>query len=202
MPEQRETVLIVPEGLATDKPVPLLVMFHGTNGSAEKVRPFFEQYAQQHKFLLLLPQSTYLTWDLTIAGHGPDLEKLDRALSTVASHFLIDTQRFGFCGHSDGGSYSLSVGVSNGDLLSHVIVLSGGFINVYQLIGEPLIFVAHSHEDEQLPVDTSGRKHARILKEAGYEVEYLEFSGRHAIYPHVVEKAMEFFLKRDKPSAA
>ena len=199
---ERDTQLIVPEGLAAGAPAPLLVMFHGANGSAEKVLPFFEHLAQQHRFLLLVPQSSFVTWDLTIGGNGPDLERLDAALTKVATHFAIDPQRFGFCGFSDGASYSLSIGVSNGDLLSHVIVLSGGFMNAYLPVGKPLVFIAHSPEDEQLPIDSSGRKHVRQLREAGYEVEYCEFSGRHVIHPPVVEQAIGFFLTRDKPKDA
>ena len=193
--EERDTLLIVPEGLAPNRPVPLLVMFHGANGRADKVLPFLEPHALQHKFLLLVPQSTYVTWDLTIGGHGPDLERLNKALTEVASRFLIDPKHFGFAGFSDGASYSISTGVSNGDLLSHVIMMSGGFMNAYQPVGKPLVFIAHSPEDEQLPINTSGKKYARILKEAGYDVDYFEFNGRHVIHPHVVDKAIDFFLK-------
>ncbi|MBS1187095.1 MAG: putative hydrolase [Burkholderiaceae bacterium] len=197
---ERDTILVVPEGMEASKPVRLLVMFHGANGSAEKVLPFFEHHAHQRNFLLLVPQSTFATWDLTIAGNGPDLERLDQALAEIASRYEIDRNHFGFCGFSDGASYSLSIGVSNGDRLSHVIALSGGFMNAYQPIGKPLIFIAHSPEDEQLPIDASGRKHVRQLKEAGYEVEYFEFNGRHVIHPHVVERAVDFFLNRSKSS--
>ncbi len=193
--DERDTLLIVPEGLEPNRPVPLLVMFHGANGHADKVLPFLEPHALQHQFLLLIPQSTYPTWDLTIAGHGPDLARLDTALTKVASHFLIDRNHFGFAGFSDGASYSLSTGISNGDLLSHVIMMSGGFMNAYQPVGKPLLFIAHSPEDEQLPIEKSGKKYARILKEAGYDVDYFEFSGLHVIHPHVVDKAIEFFLK-------
>jgi phospholipase/carboxylesterase len=181
--EERDTVLVVPEGLEPGVPVPLLVMFHGASGSAEKVLPFFEEHANKRKFLLLVPQSMFVTWDLTIAGNGPDLARLDKALTEVAAHFPIERDHFGFAGFSDGGSYSLSIGVSNGDLLSHVIMLSGGFMNAYQPIGKPLVFIAHSPEDEQLPIDISGLKFAKMLKSAGYDVEYVEFSGRHVIHP-------------------
>jgi phospholipase/carboxylesterase len=191
---ERDTVLFVPEGLDLSTPVPLLVIFHGANGNTENILPFFDDYANQHKFLLLVPQSTFVTWDLSVGGHGPDLERLNKALFEVASRFPITNEHFGLAGFSDGASYALSVGVSNGDLLSHVIVLSGGFMNAYQPIGKPRLFIAHSPKDEQLPIDKSGRKHAALLKNAGYEVNYLEFDGAHTIDPVVVEKSIEFFL--------
>jgi phospholipase/carboxylesterase len=191
---ERDTMLFVPDGLDLGAPIPLLVTFHGASGHAESMLSFFEDYANKHKFLLLVPQSTFVTWDLSIGGHGPDLERLNKALAEVASRFPITNEHFGLAGFSDGASYALSVGVSNGDLISHVIVLSGGFMNAYQPIGKPRLFIAHSPKDEQLPIDKSGRKHATLLINAGYEVNYLEFDGAHTIDPVVVEKAVNFFL--------
>ena len=146
---ERDTILVVPEGLDTDKPVKLLVMFHGAGGSAEKVMPFFRDWAEKEKFLLMVPQSTYITWDLTVGGNGPDLEKLEKGLEEVASRYNIDKNHFGFCGFSDGASYSLSIGLSNGEIVSHVIALSGGFMNLYVPRGKPLVFIAHSPEENQ-----------------------------------------------------
>jgi len=192
--EERDTLLFVPEGIKNDVPVPLLVMFHGAAGHAQKVLPFLVEHAKKHRFLLMLPQSIYPTWDLTVGGHGPDLERLENALAIVSDHFLIDASHFGFAGFSDGGSYALSTGITNGNLVSHVIVFSGGFMNVYHRDGKPLIFIAHSPEDEQLNIRTSGLKHYNMLKTEGYPVHFEMFSGPHIIHPPVVEKAISFFL--------
>ena len=194
--EERDTLLIVPEGLEPGKPVPLLVMFHGAGGSAEKVLPFLEMHAKTNGFLLMIPQSTYPTWDITIGGHGPDIERLEKALSVVSSCFNIDPQHFAFAGFSDGASYALSTGITNGNLLSHVIVFSGGFMNVYQPEGKPRVFISHSPEDEQLNIKTSGLKHYNQLKKEGYDVHFQMFSGLHIIHPPVVEKAVSFFMEK------
>ena len=194
-PNERDTLLFVPEGLDTSKPAKLLVMFHGAGGSAQKVLPDFQSHAEKHKFLLMLPQSTYQTWDLTVGGNGPDLQKLDQALADLNTHFTIDTGHFGFCGFSDGASYSLSIGLSNGHILSHIIALSGGFMNLYVPRGKPKVFIAHSPEDEQLPMNTSGLFHYKELKQNGYDVIFHEFHGRHLIHQPVVEAALDFFLK-------
>ena len=132
-----------------------------------------------------------------MAGHGPDLDRLERALQKISTHFLLDKKHLGLAGFSDGASYALSTGLSNGDWVSHVIALSGGFMNVYKPLGKPAIFIAHSPEDEQLPINTTGRKHATQLENAGYEVEYLEFSGPHVIQQPVVDRAIEFFLTKN-----
>jgi phospholipase/carboxylesterase len=192
--DERDAVLVVPQGLKADRPVPLLVMFHGAGGSADKVLPFLNDHAQQRGFLLLLPQSQFPTWDLVIGGNGPDLERLEQALGEVASRFRVDPARLGFAGFSDGGSYALSAGVTNGDIASHVMVFSAGFMSVFKQNGSPRIFIAHGLEDEQLPIETSARPHVARLKAAGYDVTAVEFRGPHHIAPAVVTLAMDFFL--------
>ena len=192
---ERDAVLIVPDGLQSGIPVALLVMFHGAGGSADKVLPFLIDHARQHGFLLLLPQSQFPTWDIVVGGNGPDLERLDKALSEVASRFSIDPSHLGVAGFSDGGSYALSVGVTNGDVVSHVIAFSAGFMSVLQQNGTPRIFIAHGLEDEQLPIETSAHPHVTKLKAAGYDVTPFEFRGKHRIEPPVVALAIDFFLK-------
>ncbi|VVE61916.1 esterase [Pandoraea anapnoica] len=192
--ETRDAVLYVPADLPTDKPVPLFVMFHGAGGFPEKVLPFIEPHADQHKFLVLAPHSTFPTWDIVIGGNGPDLERLQAALRAVAARYCIDAQHVAFAGFSDGASYALSIGVTNGDIASHVIAFSGGFMSIFVQEGLPKVFIAHGLIDEQLPIATSGRQNANKLKAAGYDVQYVEFDGLHIIEPGVVARAIDFFL--------
>jgi phospholipase/carboxylesterase len=192
---QRDAVLYVPQQIRAGAAVPLLVMFHGAGGSAEKILPFFEQHAEQHGFLLLAPQSQLPTWDLVIGGNGPDLEQLNAALNTVAGHFLLEPERLGFAGFSDGASYALSIGVTNGDIVSHVMALSGGFMSIFIQEGAPQVFIAHGLADEQLAIETCGRANAAQLKAAGYQVDYIEFNGKHVIQPAIAGLAVDFFLR-------
>lgn len=193
-PEGREAVLVVPEGLPADAPVPLLVMFHGAGGEANRVLPHLVAHARARRFLLLAPQSMFPTWDVVIGGHGPDLQRLDGALAVVASHFRIDAAQLAFAGFSDGGSYALSLGLTNGDVASHVIGLSAGFMNSFTQIGTPKVFLAHGRSDSQLPIETSAHLHAKRLLDGGYDLTLQPFDGDHVIVPWVVARAMEFFL--------
>ena len=190
----RDAILYAPSGLDPHEPVPLFVMFHGAGGFPEKVLPFIEEHAERDKFLVLAPHSTYATWDIVIGGSGPDLERLDRALVEVTSRYRIDHNRLAFAGFSDGASYALSIGITNGDIASHVIAFSGGFMSVFTQEGAPKVFIAHGLADEQLPIETSGRANAAKLKAAGYDVQYIEFNGLHAIQPAITSMAIEFFL--------
>ena len=193
-PEGREAVLVVPEGLGLDVAVPLLVFFHGAGGDANKILPHVVRWARARRFLLLAPQSLLPTWDLVIGGHGPDLERLEIALAQVSAHFRIDPARLAFAGFSDGGSYALSVGLTNGDVASHVIALSAGFMNTFVRHGSPKVFIAHGRSDSQLPMETSARPHALKLLEEGVDLTLQPFDGDHVIVPEVVEQAIIFFL--------
>lgn len=191
----RDYVLIVPAGIDAATPTPLMVLFHGGGGSAEKILPVMQGHAETHKFLLLVPQSLMPTWDIVIAGNGPDCERLDLALAEVASRFMLNRQRFAFAGHSDGGSYALSNGLCNGDIVTHVLAFSAGFMTVLHQEGAPYIFVAHGRKDEQTPVETAGRAHATRLHRAGYDVTYIEYDGPHQSQPHIVEAGVLYFLR-------
>lgn len=192
--DERDTMLYVPVSLPKDKAATLLVMFHGARGTSDTVLALLEQHAEEHGFLLLVPQSQFVTWDLAMGGNGPDLARLERALSKVAAHFQLDARHLGFAGFSDGGSYALSIGLTNGQIVSHVIALSPGFMSVHIPEGTPSIFIAHGADDTQLPARAHGRKHASKLEVDGYPVTYVEFEDGHIIRPHVLDQAIRFFL--------
>jgi len=121
--------------------------------------------------------------------------RLHQALMSVTSRYRLDRDHLAFAGFSDGASYALSIGITNGDIASHVIAFSGGFMSIFTQEGAPKVFIAHGLVDEQLPIATSGRANATRLKAAGYDVQYVEFNGLHAIQPVIVGMAIQFFLK-------
>lgn len=200
--EIRDAHLVVPEGLDPAAPTPLMVLFHGGGGHAEKILPMMEHHALTQGFLLLVPQSRYPTWDIVIAGNGPDRERLDVALAAVNARYRLDPSRICFAGHSDGGSYALSLGLTNGQFVSHIIVSSAGFMSVHHQEGAPRIFMSHGLQDTQIPIDRSARKHSALLKQAGYDITYMEYNGPHAWQPPVAALSVGFFLNDPPPLAA
>jgi predicted esterase len=82
-------------------------------------------------------------------------------------------------------------------------VSSAGFLSVQAQAGAPRVFISHGTRDEQIPIERSGRTHARLLREAGYDVTFVEYDGPHAYDPAVVRRAVAFFMdERDTTSAA
>ncbi|MBA4072447.1 MAG: hypothetical protein C0497_11510 [Gemmatimonas sp.] len=70
--------------------------------------------------MLLAVDSRERTWDFAGGIFGPDIAFIDTALADTFSRYRIDAQRMEIGEVSDGATMSLAVGLSNGDLFSHV----------------------------------------------------------------------------------
>jgi phospholipase/carboxylesterase len=124
-----------------------------------------------------------------------DVAFLDRALRHTFQRCRIDPAQIALAGFSDGASYALSLGVSNGDLFSHLVGYSPGFLNTSPpLVGEPRIFVSHGTQDPVLSVSLSRALIVPELRNAGYDVTYREFDGGHEVPAEISEEALDWFL--------
>ena len=145
--------------------------------------------------IVLAPDSREVTWDLALGGFGPDVAFLDEALQFTFDRCRVDPTRIALGGFSDGASYALSLGVSNGDLFSHLIAYSPGFyLPATPIVGLPPVFVSHGTEDPILPVSTSRDVIVPELRGSGYDVVYEEFIGAHEVPPAITEGALDWFL--------
>ena len=178
----RDGVLYVPNGYDPAMPAPLLVLLHGAGGSARGFVQAFAPFADDAGLVVLGPDSRGSTWDvIAIRRFGPDVQFLDRALTHVFARCAIDPLRLALGGFSDGATYALSLGLTNGDLFSRLVAFSPGFAVPAALVGVPRVFVSHGVSDPILPIDLSSRRIVPQLLRAGYAVEYREFEGGHEI---------------------
>ncbi|MDP9067492.1 MAG: phospholipase [Actinomycetota bacterium] len=192
--DQRDALLYVPASYRRGTPAPMVVMLHGAGGCAERgLRPFIP-HAESEGLILLATSSRDRTWDVIVGDFGPDVAFLDRALKEVFERYSIDEDRLAVEGFSDGASYALTLGVTNGDLFSHVIAFSPGFMAPGESRGKPPIFISHGVEDRVLPIDVTSRKLVPELERRGYDVNYIEFQGGHAPAPDIVRDALGWFL--------
>ena len=91
----------------------------------------------QTGMIIMSPQSQSSSWDVIRGGYGPDVEVMDQALHALFAKCNIDPGRCSIGGFSDGASYALSLGVTNGDLFSHIIAFSPGFMRPGSLVSSP-----------------------------------------------------------------
>jgi len=185
-------VLAVPEGL-TGADIPLIVMFHGAGSNPLRALERLGEEPARRGCLVLGIKSRGSTWDILQGGYGFDVAVLDYALTAVFRRFPVDPRRIAIAGFSDGASYALSLGVGNGDLFSHALGFSPGFVVPGPRFGRPEVFVSHGREDAILAIDRCGRATVARLREDGYAVRYLEFEGGHVLPRDMVAAALDNF---------
>jgi phospholipase/carboxylesterase len=186
-------LLLVPKSYNPDTPAPLAVLLHGAGGRAERAVRLLAA-ADRHNILVLAPDSRASTWDAIRDDFGPDVEFVNRALDFTFERCAIDPRRLAIAGFSDGATYALSLGVDNGDLFTHILAFSPGFIVSREPQGRPRIFVSHGTEDSILPIASTSRRLVPALEKSGYAVTYREFAGPHMVPPNISSDACAWFV--------
>jgi phospholipase/carboxylesterase len=188
----RDSFLYAPRG--GRQPLPLLVVLHGAGGHAHQSITLLRELAELHGTMLVAPASSGFTWDVIVDDFGPDVERIDGALQYVFRRYRVDPARLAIGGFSDGASYALSIGLTNGDLFSHIVAFSPGFASPVARVDAPRVFVTHGTHDEVLPIDQCSRRIVPELRRGGLQVEYFEFDGGHQVPAEIAAAALSWFV--------
>jgi phospholipase/carboxylesterase len=186
----RDGFLSVPPGYNPERPVAFILMLHGAHGRSANLVKFCESAAKEG-IAVAVPESRGLTWDRIKGSFGLDIAFLDRVLASTFDRIAVDPRRLAVAGFSDGASYALSVGLTNGDLFSHVIAYSPEFVSAPIRYGKPPIFITHGMKDPVLSVNFTENM-VRQLKASGYNVDYKGFSGGHFMPQDLVKESFRW----------
>ena len=194
---ERDGYLYVPLDYRPDSPSPLVLLLHGAGEDARDGLALLRGEADEAGLMLLALTSRDYTWDMiSLRGRfGPDVAAIDRALEETFSRYAVDPSRVAVGGYSDGASYALSLGLANGNLFTHVMAFSPGFLAPTGQVGSPRIFVSHGTRDGWLPIESCSRRIVPRLKGAGYEVSYREFDGPHVVPPGIGREVAGWFTR-------
>jgi len=191
---ERDVLLFVPANYQPEHQAPFVLSLHGAGGNEQSGLYPLRELADEAGFILLAPAARRQTWDVILGGYGPDVSFIDRALAEVFACCSIDPTRLAIGGFSDGASYALSLGLTNGDLFQRILAFSPGFMAPAAQRGQPEIFISHGSSDEVLPIDPTSRRIVPQLEEAGYDVVYREFDGPHTVPPDIAFEAVRWFI--------
>jgi phospholipase/carboxylesterase len=183
-------VVYVPTTAMRDKELPVVVMLHGALRTVDVFVDGFAPVAEEAGVIVLAPFSDNGTWDAIQTRFGPDVTRIDAALSWLFARWKVSPSRIVMSGFSDGGTYAIAMGRANGDLFSRVVAYSPGFLLDVEPVGRPPFLITHGTKDEVLPIDSTSRVIVPLLRNDGYEVDFREFDGPHAVPLAVANEVM------------
>jgi phospholipase/carboxylesterase len=190
---RRDGVLYLPPQYAHGTAIPLVLLLHGAGGTGAGIARRFKSIADDLGIAFVAPDSIAVSWDRRDRLVS-DVEFIDRALAVAFRRISTTPDRLRIGGFSDGASYSLSVGLTNGDLFARILALSPGFCGPALQRGKPRLYFTHGTRDEILPIDITSRRIVPMLQRAGYSVEYHEFDGTHETPLEVTRPAFEWLI--------
>jgi phospholipase/carboxylesterase len=189
----RDGLLYIPEAAHTRR-VPLMVWLHGAGSAAARMWDAVRSDAEERQVAVLLPESRLWSWDFSHGDFGADRAFLDEALDETFRRVPVDPTRISLGGFSAGGTFTLSIGPSNGDLFRWLFAFSPTGMEVVGRVGKPRFMLAHGTADSLVPIGQSSRAIVPALRAGGDWVVYREYPGDHEIFPEAVHEAFSLLL--------
>jgi predicted esterase len=200
VPDGGTGLLLVPDTYQPETPAALVVLLHGAGGKPESILPVMRDEALANGTLVMVPKSVGFTWDMIERSrYSVDLARIELGLQRVFREYSVDPARVSIAGFSDGASYALSVGLSNGEFFHRIAAFSPGFVAASELRGKPGVFISHGTQDTVLPIDIGGRYITEQLRKEDYVVDYREFEGPHGVPRTLAQDAFHFLTGPASP---
>jgi phospholipase/carboxylesterase len=187
-----------------------MVWLHGARGRVRQWAPALRPLAETTGIIVIAPKSNESTWDRTAKkSFGKDTQAIESALTQVFTSYAVDPRRIAIGGFSDGATYALSLGLTNGALFSHILAFSPGGMRPGERHGRPAVFVTHGWFDQRLKIKKCSDRLVPRLRTEGYQVRYRKTLTGHFPAAHVAPQAIHWFLtspaegkQRERPSGA
>ncbi|MDQ6694014.1 MAG: alpha/beta hydrolase-fold protein [Chloroflexota bacterium] len=193
--EGRDGLIYIPAGYRDGDRAPVVLLLHGAGGNAQHGISLLRSVADSANLVLVAPDSRGRTWDIILGKYGPDVLFIEQTLAQTFSRYTVDPSHIAVGGFSDGASYALSLGLINGDLFTHVLAYSPGFMSPTRQEGEPRVYISHGTGDNVLPINSCSRRIVPQLLHAGYDVTYREFDGPHTVPPEIIRESLACFIE-------
>ncbi|MCB1692421.1 MAG: hypothetical protein KDI19_06615 [Pseudomonadales bacterium] len=194
--------LYVPENLATDEPLSVVVALHGGTGHGADFIWSWLREARTRGFIVLAPTSQQDTWSLM--GEEHDMPALLAMLNYVKTNWQVDEEHILLTGMSDGGTYSLLAGLRENSPFTHLAPFSGVLHPEISMTGDirhasgRRIYLVHGTQDWMFPIETAYMA-VDELERAGAALTFREVKGLSHTYARSENPALiEWFNPRLK----
>ena len=180
----RDGFLYVPTSYRSDTPAPIALLLHGAGHDATEMVDPIRPLADTLGLVLLAPDSRGGTWDAIRGSFSDDVQFIDRAFTHAFARVRVDANRVRIVGFSDGGSYSLSLGMINGDLFSRVVAFSPGFIvpRLQALIMNEAARMVEEGAATAEEIDKATRLGLGLRFAALGVIEFIDYGGNDILY--------------------
>lgn len=185
-----DLVLYLPATARRRPRVPLMVFLHGAGRTVEAFVDAHRPIADETGVMVLAPYAAIDTWDRLNGPYHRDVAAIDLVLQWVFHEVPVARDAIALSGFSDGAAYALALGRGNGDLFRRLIAYSPHSLLPTAPVGLPPITVTHGTFDALVPWGISAEYVVPALRAAGHEVEFVSFTGTHAVPLQVVTEAM------------
>lgn len=164
----------------------------GGDGNFDTVDRFFDdREARRKEAWVNWPEPTF----------GADKAHIVQTIDALTAIAPIDPQRIGLLGHSHGGSFALSLGLSEPTRFRSIAALSPGILLLPEGVhGGQFLFLAHGKSDAVQPHRRSACIFVPKLEALGYKVRFTDFPGGHELNDPVVREALAHFLAPERVS--
>ena len=192
----QDSLLYVPTTYNPLAPAPLLLMLAAEGRSAASGLNLFQPYADAAGLIILGIEPAGPTWDWLLGSeqYGPDVVFISNALAATFNECNVNPARVSIGGFSDGASYALTVGRTNGTLFSKVMAFSPTAVLPDEAAGKPSVFLSKGSNDPTTIFTFQGTMYSDALRAGGYAVESVVFDGGHELPPDVVQQAAAWLL--------
>lgn len=133
---ERSFLLYVPATVDATQATPLVLAFHGANGSGASIMGRFRAVADREGFLVCCPDGVNKWWnagpaeEVRATGGADDVKFVGELIEEIARLHPLDRRRVYACGMSNGGALSHTLGVRLSDKLAAIAPVAATMPNV------------------------------------------------------------------------